>query len=177
VKVGWRCDSLIAQDEACLAVEQFASGGAETCASQDRADVGATCEELLVPVYAACAGDYDGMPCTRPAHCGPFGTCNGAPKCQKLNEVWEPNKNKGSNECATEADCAADEQCGYSLFDLSDLSGKNLIAKIKKGPGNKVRRGACDEGKHDVCSNAQDGKSCNAGIDCLGYHLEAHGKK
>lgn len=161
-----------------MAVEQFATGGVEICAAQDRSGLGPTCEALLIPQFAACSGGpYDQMPCTRPQHCGFLGFCNGAPKCQKKGEVWELNNNKGSNACKIDGDCKATEQCGYSLFDLEDRSGKHLTAKIKNGAGNKPRRGVCKDAPGDVCSNAGGGNSCGSNTDCIGFHLEAHGEK
>jgi hypothetical protein len=175
LKVGWLCDSPDAENEACLAVERFASGGVEKCAEQDRWS--AVCKTIMKPRFMACqGGPLDGMPCTRPAHCGPNGYCNGVPACQSEGDVWEPGKVKGSDPCNDDGDCKANEQCGYSLFNLHDRTD-NLVYKVEKGAGKKERRGVCSNDRKEVCSSSPGGHSCASGNICEGYFLEAKGKK
>jgi hypothetical protein len=128
------------------------------------------------------------MPCTRPAHCGAASSCDAKLQCQKKGAVWknkaEKEKEKDNNGresgcCKDDDDCNPGEQCGYSLFNLDDRSGKNLVAKIERGARKKQRRGVCQDpvSKFPTCSNAANGKDCAAGVECVGYRLEALGKE
>ena len=172
--VGWRCDSDTHTGEACMGVEQTSSGGVESCAAGDRPN--ATCTPLSKPEYAACSGGpLDGMPCTRPAHCG-TGACNGVPKCQPLNDsVWKPGLNSGTTPCKTGDECGNNERCGYTLFDLGDR--KNVVYDVESGFWKKKRRGVCEDDKKEICRGGDGGTACSSGAACVGYHLEDHGKK
>jgi len=172
--VGWVCDSPTATGEGCLGVEQQGNDGVEECAAGDR--FGATCAPLLVERFFACeGGPYDGLPCTRPSHCGVQGTCTGEPKCQSKGRVWEPNPSTGSTPCQFDSQCGAGQQCGFSLFDASDRNGI-LYWKLEKGGNSKDRRGACKDTPKNACKSTGSGSLCGSDV-CAGFHLQAMDEK
>jgi hypothetical protein len=91
-------------------------------------------------MYFECdGGDYDGMPCTRHAHCNsrpnsnnPNGSCSRQPTCRppNVNAVWRgpwtgappnpPPTGSGQGKCWDDGDCTGIRTCGRRLFDLKD---------------------------------------------------------
>jgi len=163
--------------EAGLAVVEDGLGdGKEVDAHPiDRPGSQCQCKEIREARYFTCeGGDYEGRPCTRPAHCG-SGFCTGTPKCQPAGAVWRTDASPGSStECNDDQRCLdtdpAFPQCGYLLFDATekkDDSGK--ITLNSKFGEPKSERGVCEPGRKDACKRD---KSCTSN-HCSGYVLRA----
>jgi hypothetical protein len=122
------------------------------------------------------------MPCTRPEHCFPDGTCTAKPKCKAKHTVWEPGGGIGGGADCTVDNCGDGMQCGFSLFDVTELASEDwatLDARIEAG--GRKRRGVCEEtSPARVCSNDDSSGSPAPCPDidgrpqsCRGYVLEA----
>ena len=175
--VGQICRSADSQSEGCVAVAQSSVGGLETCPCDlDRQAMGCSCAAINPSQFFACrGGEFEGRPCTRPAHCGPGGVCDGHPSCQPRNSVWTKGAGLSkTNLCWTDRDCAAAQQCGYALFNSSDKrdSPSNATDRIVTlehlvTPAGRNRRGVCPD--NSSCSRT---KQCG-GANCIGYGLQA----
>jgi len=140
------------------------------------------CRKLDDPRYYECEGGYfDGLPCTRPNHCGEGSTCSAQPQCTPRFATWRTYGVLPQNKCWSDADCttAGFPQCGYQLFNFASRvpgSGDNYYpAQYEIGSTTPDQVGVCQGDRNVACSNAV---ACPADIDpCLGYSLRAHGKK
>lgn len=186
--VTWLCDVGAGADpEACEKIEEEFGVVKTLCACADARTADCKCQPELPAdqaVYFACkGGTFDGMPCTRSAHCNPGGTCTRQPKCQKKKAAVfsENSPDGGTTPCWQDKTCtAADEQCGYDLFDFRNRVDANnvytLDSKIKKNV-DPNRRGVCKGSIGTVCNNQNEDTKCTAADDaCVGYALTAEGQ-
>lgn len=186
--VRYRCEVAAGEDpEACEKVEEEFGVVKTMCACSDSYGLDCKCQpplpEGLAEYFACRGGKFDGMPCTRPAHCREEGgTCTRQPKCQtKKSAVFSENSPDGGTiPCWREETCTpTGEQCGYDLFDFRDrVKGNNIYtldSKIKKNV-DPNRRGVCKGSIGTVCNNQNEDTKCTAANDvCVGYTLTAEG--
>jgi hypothetical protein len=173
-------------DEACMGAGTAVRGRGIYCACRDLYAADCECDPLVPARYYACVGGYyDGMPCTRNAHCFPDGKCSGQPTCQATDKqgVWTHGKGHshgGPDDCWTNDDCTtpAKPWCGYHLFDFGDRNVGNVVtldAEIVTG-GARQRRGTCKLKPGKSCANGAPLQACGAGEGaCRGYTLQAQG--
>jgi len=186
------CD--VPGDEACMGYD---ANGDLSCECEDRYAPGCECKEFDPPKFFACdSGDFQGLPCTRHAHCNalpgsanPPGKCATKPTCQKDGKqgVWDAPGPLSGTDCWVDDKCkqvANHPWCGYRLFDIRDHKDDasnpdriELDAEIASG--GRARRGVCAEKRVKPCNN-EAANGCDAAQNegvCRGYILYAEGSK
>ena len=128
---------------------------------------GARCAAEARSRFFACAGGArDGLPCTRPHHCGEG-------RCLPGSVCYTPAGAPTAKACSTDADCGAGEECGRGLFDLRNRP-EDHPGTIAETPGTRVP-GVCDLGDNEGarCTSTSECNPRGSGARCVAYRGEA----
>jgi hypothetical protein len=161
--------------EACYSADPVNGNGTD-CACRDREGMNCSCTPVNPKKVFACDdGPFKAMPCTRPQHCNPGGRCIAQPRCRSKHDVWAPGARFNGKRCWDDDACGPGQQCGYLMFDLSELDdeghGKATIDARIHNNGRK-RRGVC-EGNGAPCNNENAEPDCPIDKHCRGYVLHS----
>ena len=170
-------------EQACQAFSRAGEAEKAICACEEAGkDDGCegVCQPLVDPRYYECEGGaFDGLPCTRPRHCGEGGTCSAKPRCVPALATWNIYSVIPQNACWSDAECttAGFPQCGYRLFDLASRAPAGVYTTQYEIVGTTApdQSGVCKNNRNIGCSNSLECPSGNG--PCLGYSLRAHGTK